>query len=157
MQGVIIVSHRGPYTFVEGPDGDLIPKRGAGGVVSALGPLLHGGLDGEARPPTWIAAAIGAGERAAARREDVHLPGVDLALLDLPEEEHRLHYDVVSNEVLWFLHHGIFDHIRTPSFAMPGMPTARLTSALPTRSANAARPTTWSSSRTISSRSYRRW
>jgi trehalose 6-phosphate synthase len=116
MQGVIIVSHRGPYTFVEGPDGDLIPKRGAGGVVSALGPLLHGGLDGEARPPTWIAAAIGAGERAAARREDVHLPGVDLALLDLPEEEHRLHYDVVSNEVLWFLHHGIFDHIRTPSF-----------------------------------------
>ena len=29
---------------------------------------------------------------------------------------HRLHYDVVSNATLWFLHHGLFDLARRPRF-----------------------------------------
>lgn len=106
MHGVIIVSHRGPYAFTEEPDGTLLARRGAGGVVSALQPLLEGGFETDAL--TWIAAAIGPGDRIAARTDAGRLPGVDLVLLDLPEDEHRLHYDVVSNEVLWFLHHGLF-------------------------------------------------
>ena len=27
-----------------------------------------------------------------------------------------MHYDVVANGVLWFLHHGMFDHVRRPRF-----------------------------------------
>lgn len=116
MLDVIIVSYRGPYAFNEEPDGTLSARRGAGGVVSALGPLLHGGIDGLDEATTWIATAIGAGDRRAARDGIAHLPGVDLVLLDLPEAERRLHYDVVSNEVLWFLHHGIFDLVHAPAF-----------------------------------------
>ena len=41
---------------------------------------------------------------------------MNLQLLDLDPALHRMHYDVVSNSVLWFLHHGIFDHIRRPRF-----------------------------------------
>lgn len=114
MGDVIIVSHRGPYTFTEDATGELRARRGAGGVVSALGPLLHGGIDGATA--SWIAAAIGPGDRAAAQRDAAHVPGIELTLLDLPEDEHRLHYDVVSNQMLWFLHHGIFDFARSPSF-----------------------------------------
>src|SRR5262249_43924823 len=29
---------------------------------------------------------------------------------------HRMHYDVISNAVLWFLHHGLFDLPRRPRF-----------------------------------------
>ena len=32
-----------------------------------------------------------------------------LELLDVDPELARLHYDVVSNATLWFLHHGLFD------------------------------------------------
>jgi trehalose 6-phosphate synthase len=41
---------------------------------------------------------------------------VRLDLLDLDAEVHRLHYDVVANGVLWFLHHGLFDRVRHPTF-----------------------------------------
>ena len=30
--------------------------------------------------------------------------------------QHRMHYDVVANGVLWFLHHGLFDRARRPRF-----------------------------------------
>ena len=30
--------------------------------------------------------------------------------------QHRLHYDVIANGVLWFLHHNLFDRIRRPRF-----------------------------------------
>ncbi len=42
--------------------------------------------------------------------------GLSLQLLDLDPHLHRLHYDVVSNSVLWFLHHGLFDLPRRPRF-----------------------------------------
>ena len=41
-------------------------------------------------------------------------PGLDLHLLGLDPALHRMHYDVVSNAVLWFLHHGLFDLARRP-------------------------------------------
>ena len=42
--------------------------------------------------------------------------GVDLHLLDLDPQLHRLHYDVVSNGVLWFVLHDLFDTVRRPRF-----------------------------------------
>ncbi|MFZ4516148.1 MAG: alpha,alpha-trehalose-phosphate synthase (UDP-forming) [Acidimicrobiia bacterium] len=113
---MIVVSHRGPYTFFEDQNGTLETRRGAGGVVSALGPLVHGNIAELSSRTTWIAAAIGPGDRRAAQQGITAFPGVDLLLLDLPVEQHRLHYDVASNEVLWFLHHGIFDLVHAPNF-----------------------------------------
>lgn len=111
---MIVVSNRGPYRFTVEADGGLTPHPGGGGLASALRPLLADpGLDA-----TWIAAAISDGDRAAAAAAAgaVHAPGIDLVLLDLDAEQARLHYDVVSNQTLWFLHHGMFDLVRRPRF-----------------------------------------
>jgi trehalose 6-phosphate synthase len=107
---MIIVSHRGPYTFVRRPDGSFETRRGAGGVVSALGPLLAG------KGHLWVAATMTDDDRAALRAGAARAEAIDVALLDLDPVLHRLHYDVVSNSVLWFLHHGLFDLPRRPRF-----------------------------------------
>jgi trehalose 6-phosphate synthase len=71
---------------------------------------LHGG--------TWIAAAMSDGDR----RLSHDMPdgrdegGYTLRLLDLPRPEHTAHYDVVSNEYLWFLFHYLFDSANAPMF-----------------------------------------
>ena len=108
---MIIVSHRGPISFTREPDGSFSSRRGAGGVVSALGPLLEGRDD-----VIWIAAAIGEGDRAAVAAEAAHVPGFDVRLVAPDSTDHRLHYDVVSNATLWFLFHGLFDLPRRPRF-----------------------------------------
>lgn len=109
---MILASHRGPYTFVDRGDGTFEARRGAGGVVSALAPLLarH---DGRA---IWVAAAIGDSDRAALRSGQAEAPDIEVHLLDLDERMHRLHYDIVSNSILWFLHHDLFDLVRRPRF-----------------------------------------
>jgi trehalose 6-phosphate synthase len=108
---VIIVSHRGPYRFERNDDGSFTAHRGAGGVVSALGPLLADKTDA-----TWIAAALSDDDRAAAQGGGTEGLDVELTLLDLDPTAHRLHYDVIANGVLWFLHHGLFDRTRRPRF-----------------------------------------
>ncbi len=81
--------------------------------MSALEPLLTRGDRAQA---TWVAAAISDDDRAAVRAGAAHAPGLDLHLLDIDPRTHRLHYDTVSNSVLWFLHHGLFDLPRRPRF-----------------------------------------
>lgn len=108
---MIVVSHRGPVSFTREPDGSFTSRRGAGGVVSALGPLLEGDTD-----TTWIAAAIGDGDRAAAAAGAASLPGFSVELVVPDADDHRMHYDVVSNATLWFLFHGLFDLPRRPRF-----------------------------------------
>jgi trehalose 6-phosphate synthase len=106
---VIIVSHRGPYRFTLQADGSFRAERGAGGVASALAPLVLGTDD-----ITWVAAAMGDDDRAAVREGAAVAQGVDLQLLALDPELHRLHYDIISNATLWFLLHGLFDLPRRP-------------------------------------------
>jgi trehalose 6-phosphate synthase len=108
---VIVVSHRGPVSFKRARDGSFAARRGAGGVVSALAPLLRDREDAR-----WIAAAIGDDDREAVRAGAVSVPGLALELLALDPETHRLHYDVISNRVLWFCFHGLFDTAREPVF-----------------------------------------
>ena len=40
----------------------------------------------------------------------------DVVFVELDPALHQLHYEVVSNEILWFLFHGLFDLIRNPTF-----------------------------------------
>ncbi len=65
---------------------------------------------------TWLAAAITDGDRAAAAEGVVEADGFRVHLLSLDPETYRLAYDVVSNEVLWFAHHGLWDLTRAPAF-----------------------------------------
>lgn len=108
---MIVVSHRGPYRFERNDDGSFTGHRGAGGIVSALGPLLT-----EAGDTTWIASAMSDGDRAAAAEGALDGLDVRLRLVDIDPLQYRMHYDVVANGVLWFLHHGMFDRTRRPRF-----------------------------------------
>jgi trehalose 6-phosphate synthase len=109
---LIICTHRGPYRFERDTEGtSFTPQRGAGGVVSALGPLLADKADA-----TWVAAAMSDDDRVAARLGATQDVDVDLHLLELDVQQHRLHYDVIANGVLWFWLHGMFDRVRVPRF-----------------------------------------
>ncbi len=107
---VVLVSNRGPVTFEQGPDGELTSRRGGGGLISGIGPLLRG------TGATWLAAAITGGDRVAAAQGMVEADGFHVRLLALDPELYRLAYDVVSNEVLWFAHHGLWDLTKQPAF-----------------------------------------
>ena len=50
----------------------------------------------------------------------VEADGFRVRLLDLDPEAFRLAYEVVSNEVLWFAHHGLWDLTREPAFDAAG-------------------------------------
>jgi trehalose 6-phosphate synthase len=82
-----------------------------------LAPLLDEGR------ATWVAVALSDAERRAARGEPVAPAGdavgdptAGVHLVAPDPEDQRLHYDVVSNETLWFVHHGLFDLTREPAY-----------------------------------------
>ena len=107
---VVLVSNRGPVAFRLADDGALIGRRGAGGLVSGLAPLVTG------TDATWIAAAMSDGDRAAADEGVLEADGLQVRLLDLDPDTYRLAYDVVCNATLWFMHHGLWDLPRSPAF-----------------------------------------
>ena len=108
-RSVVIASNRGPLGYrIE--DGELVGRRGSGGLVSGLGPLVDEGR------ATWIAAALSDGDRLAAAEGRPRRDGSAVELLAVDPEDHRLAYDVISNETLWFAHHGLFDLTRTPAY-----------------------------------------
>ncbi len=105
---VVVCSHRGPYVFERSGD-RLVARRGGGGLIGAVAPMI------ERLGGTWVAAALSDGDRDAAQATQHH-DGFKLQLLDLPRDAHALHYEVVSNEYLWFLFHYLFDVPNVPLF-----------------------------------------
>lgn len=107
---IVVVSNRGPVTFELDEVGGLTSRRGAGGLVSGIGPLV---ADTDA---TWLAAAMTEGDRAACASGVVEADGFRVDLLPIDHETYRLAYDVVSNQTLWFAHHGLWDLAHEPAF-----------------------------------------
>jgi len=105
---VLVVSNRGPVSFSFGDDGDLVAKRGGGGLVSSLGPLVRD------IGATWMAAAATEADVRAAAEGVIEAEGFKFRSLAVDPDEYRMAYDVVSNGTLWFLHHGMFDLTRRP-------------------------------------------
>ena len=105
---LVIASNRGPLCFTTGPDGEPVASRGAGGLVSSLGPAVAG------TGATWVAAAISDADREAARRGVVEAEGFRLRSLVIEPQAYRQFYDAVANATLWFLHHNLFDLARRP-------------------------------------------
>ncbi len=102
---LIIVSNRAPLGYGRGPDGGLVRKRGAGGLVTALGPLV------DLHDVTWIASAMSDTERELADdgtlREDRNGSSFRLRLVAHDPAAYRSFYDVVANTALWFVQHGL--------------------------------------------------
>ena len=102
----------GPAVVRHGsPDGSLEPARGGGGLVSGLAPLVDGG------DATWVAAAITDGDREAAAAGAVEADGFRVRPAGHRPATYRAAPTTsCRNETLWFLHHGLWDLSREPSF-----------------------------------------
>lgn len=117
--GILVASNRGPVSFVE-EDDKLVPRRGSGGLVTALAGVVHeaGGM--------WVAAAMSDTDRR--RIEGIPDGRIEvvlkeetyrLRLLSFEEETYERFYNTVSNRLLWFLHHYLWDVPRWPRFGAP--------------------------------------
>ena len=114
---LIIASNRGPVTFSRQADGSFDARKGSGGVVTAVTAIAR------EHKPIWIAAAMTEGDRLRA----AHAQDAGEALIEFgnpcefrlrfvapePEAYHQ-YYNVISNPLLWFLQHYLWDTPRTP-------------------------------------------
>ena len=114
---LVVASNRGPVAFERDEDGELVERRGAGGLVTALTGALSmtGGL--------WVACAMSEGDREQVQRSRdgrVEVLGedlkYDLRYLAPPPDVFDRFYNGISNRVLWFLHHQLWDLVRSPRF-----------------------------------------
>jgi trehalose 6-phosphate synthase len=115
---IVLVSNRGPVSFVES-DGRFQTKRGAGGLAGALDPVAR--RLGE--HALWICAANSEVDRralqgGAAERLQDEL-GYPVHLLDIEPDTYDLYYNVVSNRMLWFANHCLWDELGIKDFGDP--------------------------------------
>ncbi len=110
---LIVVSNRGPIVYGRDDDGNQVARRGAGGLVTALAPLVSH------HDVTWIASAISPEDREVAQTGPQQETAADgsryrLRLVAHLAVSYDLFYNVVANPVLWFLQHGLWEHLRQP-------------------------------------------
>lgn len=112
---LILASNRGPVQFHVHPNGELTATRGTGGLVTALSGL------GQHLSLTWVACATSAGEREAVRmwgerfRAPLTQQDVYLRYLSPSRDVYHRYYNVISNPLLWFLQHYMWDPSSTPN------------------------------------------
>jgi trehalose 6-phosphate synthase len=104
---LIVVSNRGPVSYGRDADGNLVARRGGGGLVTALRSLV------EHHDVTWIASAMTEEDREVA--EDAGADPVDevasdgspyrLRLVAHDPQAYDWYYNVVANPTLWFAQH----------------------------------------------------
>jgi len=106
---LIIATNRGPVTFATGADGRLRPRRGSGGLVTALGQV------GRHVPVTWVAAAMSDGDRRAAadprliRAASDASESLRLRFALVERSVYEQAYNVIANPFLWFLQHQMWN------------------------------------------------
>jgi len=112
---LILVSNRGPAEYRVGQDGSLKLNRGSGGVVTALRAISR------YVELTWIASAMGEGDRQVAAQQDgrfpVELPGQKLYLrfVTTPRNVYHKYYNLFCNPLIWFLQHYMWNSPYTPN------------------------------------------
>lgn len=116
-RSLLIASNRGPIAFERGPGGELVPKRGAGGLVTALSQVMR------LVSGTWVATAMTSGDRELIRRQQDERIEVklndelfQLRYLTFDREVFDRYYNRISNWILWFLLHGLWNLPLQPRF-----------------------------------------
>lgn len=117
---LIIASNRGPIEYQLTRDKTLKSRRGSGGMVTAL-------IDaGKSMEVTWVAMTMTEGDRIAVQEAQLHggllqspLQGqkMQLRYVAISKDAYRKHYEKISNEILWFLQHYLYDPIQDPASA----------------------------------------
>jgi trehalose 6-phosphate synthase len=114
---LIIASNRGPVTFTRMEDGTIVARKGSGGVVTAVSAIAR------QRQPIWIAATMTDGDRERAElarqnQETLITYGTpsefQLRFVAPTPESYHQYYNVISNPLLWFLQHYLWDTPRAP-------------------------------------------
>jgi trehalose 6-phosphate synthase len=112
---LVLVSNRGPATFERDEDGELVPRRGGGGLVTALTGLVNH------RDATWIASAMSDEDIDVAREQgsqsfDVTLDDMSyrVRLVESDQEAYDNFYNVIANPLLWFIQHYLWDLSNAP-------------------------------------------
>jgi trehalose 6-phosphate synthase len=112
---IVLVSNRGPVSFVETSDG-FETRRGAGGLAGALDPVARRLGD----RAVWVAATTSDADRkaleAGAADGLAEQLGYPVYLLDVDPETYARYYDVVSNRMLWFANHCLWDELNVKTF-----------------------------------------
>ena len=113
---LIVVSNRGPVTYGRA-NGERVARRGGGGLVTALrGLIAHHDV-------TWVASAMSEEDRAVVEEaggaavEEALDSGSSyrLRLVAHDQSAYDWFYNVVSNPMLWFLQHYLWELAYTPS------------------------------------------
>jgi trehalose 6-phosphate synthase len=112
---VIVASNRGPVEFKGDGEGAIKAHRGAGGVVTAMSTAL------QATDAVWISVARTREDALQADcfpRRRIPMPPENpqyYLRFILPEKgKYHQYYDVISNSLLWYLNHYLFDVVRKP-------------------------------------------
>ena len=107
LSDTVLVSNRGPITY-NFEAGGLVAGNVAGGLAGSLRPLVAG------TGATWVACAMDEADRAAAEAGLMTDDGLHIELVEPEPAVYNLAYNVVSNSMLWFCHHHLFDASRRP-------------------------------------------
>lgn len=108
---LIIATNRGPVEYYISKNGTIKSRRGAGGVVTAL--IEAGGQ----MEMIWVAMTMTEGDRRALKesQQQGRLPSpiqgqkVQLHYVAIPRAAYRKYYEKVSNQLLWFLQHYLYN------------------------------------------------
>lgn len=112
---IALVSNRGPVSF---------EKTGSGfevnGPAGGAAPTLHRVLSRLHDRAVWFAATISSDDRAAVAAGEMKRVrdelGYRVDLIDVDEDTYRRYYDVVSNRMLWFANHNLWDELDVKTF-----------------------------------------
>ncbi len=107
LAGTVLVSNRGPLTF-RFENGRPVAGPSAGGLAGSIRPLVEGS------GATWVACSLSEADRAAVEDGLMTDHGLRIELIEPEAEIYNLAYNVVSNAMLWFCHHHLFDAARRP-------------------------------------------
>ncbi|MCS7246194.1 MAG: trehalose-6-phosphate synthase [Thermomicrobium sp.] len=114
---LVIVSNRGPVEFHHTSDGELVTKRGTGGVITAMSAAAR------YADAIWVACAMTNADRACAERmrqqgapfiELPDYPDFRLRFVVPDPEAYHGYYNRIANPLLWFLQHYLWDTPRAP-------------------------------------------
>ena len=115
-RSLILASNRGPVEHYVAPDGRAEARRGSGGIVTALNSLA------QTAPFTWVASAMGEGDRLVANTArdsscKSPLPGhkIDLRYVVTPRRVYHKYYNILCNPLLWFLQHYMWNPPYNPN------------------------------------------
>ncbi|MBV9690840.1 MAG: trehalose-6-phosphate synthase, partial [Ktedonobacteraceae bacterium] len=115
---LIIASNRGPVEYQLTQGNKLKPRRGSGGMITALIDISN------RMNMTWVAMAMTKGDRMAIKEAQQHGgllsisrgQKMQLRYVAISKTAYRKHYEKISNQLLWFLQHYMHDPLEDSAF-----------------------------------------